>query len=43
MIGAMEMINALCATDTMYIVPVKNTEGEIIMFSVRGLRNPSSA
>lgn len=40
LIGAMEMINALCATDTMYIVPVKNTEGEIIMFSVRGVKKP---
>lgn len=39
LIGVVEMLNAICATDTMYIAPVKNGD-TILAFQLVGERAP---
>lgn len=43
LIGVVEMINAICATDTMYIAPVMGEGDAILEFQIVGERAPRTS
>ena len=42
LLGTLEIVNAICATDTMYVVPIMDAAGIIVGFEIAGRRAPKN-
>ena len=42
LLGTLEVVNAICATDTLYVVPIINAVGVISGFEIAGRKRPKN-